>query len=124
MGFRKDGILKVWSAEPSKTGKTTKVKASSSRKNKMTGEYEQDFSAYCIFIGQAHQKAVDLKEGDLIRVGENEVCNHYDKEKKTTFVDYKVYDFEKFGDGRPRAVRGTSEGAQIESGPDEDSCPF
>ena len=57
MGFRQGGYMTVWSAEPSKSGSTTRVRLSSSRKNKKTDEYEQDFSGFCTFIGQAHEMA-------------------------------------------------------------------
>ena len=62
MGFRQDGFMTVWSVEPSKSGNTTRVRLSSSRKNKNTDEWEQDFSGFCTFIGEAHKAAARLKE--------------------------------------------------------------
>jgi len=67
---------------------------STSRKNKDTGEYEQDFSGYVMMIGQAHAKAQKLKEGDRIKLGDVDVTTTYDKERKKEYVNYKCFDFE------------------------------
>lgn len=94
MGFRQNGFCSVWSVEPSKTGKTTRVRLSSSRKNKMTDEYEQDFSGFCTFIGKAHDMAQDLQPKDRIKILECDVGTTYDKESHKEYVNYKVFDFE------------------------------
>lgn len=94
MGFRNGGYMTVWSVEEGKSGKTTRVRLSSSRKDKRTGEYVQDFSGYCTFIGPAHEMAGKLNQRDRIKLGECDVTNSYDKEAKTTYVDYKVFGFE------------------------------
>lgn len=93
MGFRKDGFATVWSVEQGK-GKSMKVRISSSHKNKDTGEYEQDFSGFCIFIGNACVKAAGLKPKDRIRLGDVDVTTWYNKETKQERVTYKVFDFE------------------------------
>ena len=94
MGFRVGNYLSVWSTEPSKSGNTTRVRLSSSRKNKMTGEYEQDFSGFCTFIGKAHEAAKSLKAKDRIRILECDVGTTYNKEQQKEYVNYKVFDFE------------------------------
>lgn len=94
MGFRNGSYMTVWSAEPSKSGRTTQVRLSSSRKNKTTNEYEQDFSAFCTFIGQAHEAAASLKEKDRLKILECDVCTSYDKEKNKNYTTFKVFDFE------------------------------
>ena len=94
MGFRQGGFMTVWSAEPSKSGTTTRVRLSSSRKNKKTNEYEQDFSGFCTFIGQAHEAAKNLKEKDRIKILECDVSTNYDKEKQVEYINYKVFSFE------------------------------
>lgn len=91
----------VWGTELSKTGNTTRVRLSVSRKNKMTGEYEQDFSGFCTFIGNAHKMAAALKERDRIKILECDVSTTYDKEKKVEYVNYKVFDFEMADGGKP-----------------------
>ena len=45
MGFRTGAYAKVWEVTPM-SDTSTKVRMSVSRKNKQTGEYEQDFSIY------------------------------------------------------------------------------
>lgn len=101
MGFRQGCYASVWSTELSKTGNTTRVRLSVSRKNKMTGEYEQDFSGFCTFIGNAHKMAAALKERDRIKILECDVSTTYDKEKKVEYVNYKVFDFEMADGGKP-----------------------
>ncbi|MGN1156971.1 MAG: hypothetical protein ACI4TK_12405 [Agathobacter sp.] len=93
MGFRPNAWATVWSVEPSATGSSTKVRLSTSKKNK-SGEYEQDFSGFCLFIGQAHTDAAKLAEKDRIKIGECEVTTSYDKEKGKEYINYKVYNFE------------------------------
>lgn len=101
MGFRQDGFMTVWSVEPSKSGNTTRVRLSSSRKNKNTDEWEQDFSGFCTFIGDAHKAAAKLKERDRIKILECDVGTTYNKEKKIEYVNYKVFDFEMADGGKP-----------------------
>ena len=93
MGFRNNAYAKCWSIEPGK-GNFTKVRMSISRKNKNTGEYEQDFSGFVMMIGNAHAKCSQLKEGDRIKLGEVDVSNHYDKERNREFIDYKCFSFD------------------------------
>ncbi len=101
MGFHQGGYCHVWSVESGKTGKITKVRLSSSRKNKQTDEYEQDFSGFCTFIGKANEKARGLKERDRIKILECDVSTNYDREKQKEYVNYKVFDFEMAGGGTP-----------------------
>jgi len=129
MGFRQGGYMTVWSAEPSKSGSTTRVRLSSSRKNKKTDEYEQDFSGFCTFIGPAHEMAANLKEKDRIKILECDVGTTYDKEKKVEYVNYKVFTFEMADGTAPTA--GTAapvtkkKAALAEEGEtDEDDLPF
>lgn len=103
-GFRQNGFMTVWSVEPSKSGNTTKVRLSASRKNKKTEEYEQDFSGFCTFIGKAHENAAALKERDRIKVLECDVSTTYDREKKIEYVNYKVFDFEMADGSKPVAA--------------------
>ena len=129
MGFRQGGYMTVWSAEPSKSGNTTRVRLSSSRKNKKTDEYEQDFSGFCTFIGQAHEMASHLKEKDRIKILECDVGTTYDKEKKVEYVNYKVFSFEMADGSTPTANTATpapkKKAALAEEGEvDEDDLPF
>ena len=94
MGFRTKNFCTVWEVE-SISDTNTKARISSSRKNKQTGEYETDFSGFVNFIGTAAaKKAIGLKERDRIRLGDIDVTTKYDKEKKVTYTNYKVFSFE------------------------------
>lgn len=95
MGFRQDArFVKVWEVE--NKGNYHVVSLSTSKKNKETGKYEKDFSnKFVRFIGTAHNLAADLKVGDVIKLGNCEVTNKYDKDKNTTYTNYLVYSFEK-----------------------------
>lgn len=99
MSFRQNSYCVVWEIKQG-TGNFTDVRLSSSKKNKQTGEYETDFSGFVRFIGGAHQKAASLKEKDRIKLGDCEVTNRYDKEKKTTYTNFAVFDFEMANSGQ------------------------
>lgn len=136
MGFRKDAWASVWSVEEGR-GNTMKVRISTSRKNKETDEYEQDFSGFCTFIGNAKAKAEKLKPKDRIKLGDVDVTTWYNKEKGVEYVTYKVFDFETSnGTGTNEASASTakkttktskkSSGLEdVEDGAvDEDNLPF
>ena len=94
MGFRSKNYCTVWEVE-SISDTNTKARISASRKNKQTGEYETDFSGFVNFVGTAAaKKALGLKAGDRIRLGDVDVTTKYDKEKKVTYTNYKIFSFE------------------------------
>lgn len=93
MGFRANGFATVWEVK-SGNGNYSDVRLSTSKKNKQTDQYETDFSGFVRFVGSAHQKATSLKEKDKIKLGDCEVTNRYDKDKKVTYTNFAVYDFE------------------------------
>ena len=84
-------------------------------KNK-EGKYEQDFGATARFIGHAHNKISEFKAKDLIKLGDCEVTNKYDKEKKTTYTNYAVFDFEPFNGAAAQPTKKD----EI----DDQDCPF
>ena len=94
MGFRTGVLASVWEVAPvSET--STKLKISTSYKNKKTNTYEQDFSGFVLAIGTATaQKAALLKPGDRIRLGDIDVTTKYDKEKKMSYTNYRIFSFE------------------------------
>ncbi len=103
------------------------VRLSISRKNKDTGEYEDEFSGFCMFIGAAKAKAERLKERDRIRLGDVDVTRRYDKERQKEYYTFKVFDFEMADDSN----RGSSNQAPAASNPIEsnpvdsgDDLPF
>lgn len=93
MGFRTNSWASVWSVDEGR-GNTMKVRLSTSRKIKGTEDYEQDFSGFCTFIGNAKAKAEKLKPKDRIKLGDVDVTTWYNKEKGIEYITYKVFDFE------------------------------
>lgn len=117
---RNKAYAKCWKIEPGR-GNFTKVRMSVSRRNKETGEYEQDFSGFVMMIGNAHAMCSKLKEGDRIRLGEVDVSNRFDKERNREFIDYKCFSFEI----EPDTQAGTSDPDPVETGEEsEEETPF
>ena len=93
MGFRTGAWAKVWEVKPM-SDTSTKIRMSVSRKNKQ-GEYEQDFSGFVLAIGTAAaHKAAGLKEGDRIKLGDVDVSTKYDRDKKVTYTNFKMFSFD------------------------------
>lgn len=94
MGFRTGAYAKVWDVMPM-SDTCTKLRISISRKNKQTGEYEQDFTGFVLCIGTAAaQKATHLSEGARIKLGDCDVSTKYDAEKKMNYTNFKVFSFD------------------------------
>lgn len=125
MGFRKDSYAKVWSVE-SMSDTSTKLRISTSRKNKESGEYEQDFSGFVTCVGTAAaKKAACLKEGDRIKLGDVDVTTRYDKEKKTTYTNFKVFSFDVEGSAPAPAEPHNDPQPTVDSGEaDDNRLPF
>lgn len=97
MGFRNGGYATVWEVSR-KSDTMTSVRISTSRKNKQTDQYEQDFSGFVAFVGADNaSKAAGLHEKDRIKLGEVDVSTKYDKEKKREWVNYTCFGFELSG---------------------------
>ena len=94
MGFRKDGYATVWEVKPV-SDFNTRVRLSTVRKNKDTGEFEQDFSGFVRFVGSANAKsALGLKRKDHIKIGDCDVTTRYDKQTKKEYTNYTVFNFQ------------------------------
>ena len=124
MGFRAGSYAKVWAVEP-KSDTNTTVRLSISRKNRQTGEYEQDFSGFVSFVGTAAaKKASCLKEGARIKLGDVDVTTSYNAEKKVTYTNFKCFSFE-VEDGAGAAPQQASPQPEVDSGEVDDSrLPF
>ena len=125
MGFRTGAFAKVWEVKPF-SDTSVKLRLSVSRKNKQTGEYEQDFSGFVNAVGTAAaKKAASLKEGDRIKIGDVDVTTKYDAEKKTTYTNFKMFSFE-LDDGASAPKSGNTEPQpSVDSGEVDDSrLPF
>lgn len=106
MGLRTGAYLTVW--EVNDKGKYADCRCTCSKKNKQTGNYEQDWNGFIRFIGQAHDVAIALTgERPRIKVGEFEVTNNYSKEKNTTYTNYAMFTCEN-ADGQPTQAPGES----------------
>ena len=122
MGFRKDQYATVWSVESTRPN-VTKVRLSTSRKDKQTGQYVQDFSGYCNFVGNCAVDALKLRERDRIKLGDVDVTNRYDKETKKEFVNYVVFGFEMV----PKSTSAPAAPVAVEENPveaDSNQLPF
>lgn len=93
MGFRTGAYATVWTVE-AKSPSVTKVRISISKKNRNTGEYEQDFSGFVNFCGSTASDALKLHEKDRIKLGDVDVTSRYDKEKKVEYINYACFGFE------------------------------
>lgn len=94
MGFRKGAYAKCWEINPM-SDTSTKVRLSTSFKNKQTDEYEQDFSGFVMFVGSAcAAKAAKLQKGARVRLGDVDVTTKYAKDKDVTYTNFKVFGFE------------------------------
>lgn len=126
MGFRTGAYAKVWEVKPvSDFG--TKLRISISRKNRQTGEYEQDFSGYVLCSGSsAADKAAKLPEGARIRIGDCDVTTKYDKEKRVTYTNYRIYSFEDAnGTSSSSKTDSTAPQPTVDEGEiDESNLPF
>ena len=101
------------------------MRLSISRKNKETEQYEDEFSGFCMFIGEARAKAERLKERDRIKLGDVDVTRRYDKEKNREYYTFKVFSFE-MADA-PGGQRSEPAGNPIDHNPVDDagdSLPF
>lgn len=125
MGFRKDAWATCWGAEP-KSDTLTNVRISTSKKDKQTGEYNQDFSGFVAFVGTAAaKKAAALKEKDRIKLGDVEVTTKYDSEKKITYTNYKCYNFElQNGGGSESSTSSIESQPVVDEGLNEDKLPW
>lgn len=125
MGFRTGAYAKVWKVEP-RSDTNVSLRISISRKNKQTGEYEQDFSGFVSAIGTAAAKrAATLKEGDTIKLGDVDVTTKYDKEKGVERVFYKVFSFEVDGKQTAPTVNNDEPQPTVDSGEVDDArLPF
>lgn len=94
MGFRTNAYCTVWSVKPISDA-MTKINISTGKKNKQTDKFEKDFSDFAACVGTAvAKKALSLKEGDKIKLGDVEVTKSYGPDGKPTFTNYKIYSFE------------------------------
>lgn len=94
MGFKTGSFAKVWKIDP-KSDRVTELRISTSKKNKDSGEYEQDFSGFVRCVGSAcASKAASISEGSRIKLGDVDVTKRYDKEAQKEYTNFTVFSFE------------------------------
>lgn len=114
MGFRTGAFCKVWDVDQISDRKV-KLRVSISQKQK-DGEYAQEFSDFPVCLGSAcANQAARLRRGDTIKLGDVDVTNRYNKEKKITYYDFKIFSFEKV-DG---AAHGSASSKPAKPEPDD-----
>lgn len=124
MGFRSGTFAKVWEVEPMGDTKT-KLRISTSFKNKQTDQYEQDYSGYVICYGTAvARQAAALQQGDRIKLGDVDVTTRYDKDKKITYTNFKMFSFEQPDGNSSNGSSNSPESPAYEGASDESDLPF
>ena len=123
MGFGIGSYATIWSTERVSES-MTKCRISTSRKNKNTGNYETDFSGFVAFVGTAcANKASRLIERDHIKITQCDVKSKYDEEKKVTYYNFYVFDFEDQKGSKKSSSNKENkpvEANEVESNPVED----
>ena len=126
MGFRTGSYATIWGVESK--GNYSVVEMSTSKKNKATNEYETDFSSKFVrFIGTANTKIAGSTKGTKIKIGDCEVTNSYDKEKKISYTNFLVFSFDAADGGTTKKTNLPATGSDgfmnIPDGIEED-LPF
>ena len=123
MGFRNGAYAKVWELRPNKSGRSTAVRLSISKKDG-NGGYEEDFSHWVMFIATANERAKRLQQGDRVQLGDVDVSARYDKEKRAHDYSFKVFSFEEVaGNGKKTGSTKAQEQNDREDGAPDD-LPF
>ena len=91
--FGAGSFAKLWEIRK-REEKYTDIRISTSRKNKETGNYEQDFGDFARLVGKAHEAAEDLNDGDRFKIIKCGVENRYNKEKKVTYYNFVIFEIE------------------------------
>lgn len=117
MGFRTNAYAKVWKIEKG-DGNFWVAEMSTSKKMKKDGKdvlkdgkpvYNTDWSnKFTRLVGTAAQEAEGISDGDTIKIGECEVTNKWDAEKKVMYTNYVIYSFEMPEDNGSKPAKSTS----------------
>lgn len=91
--FAAGAYAKIWEIKAI-NGKYSDIRISTSKKDKNTGEYSQDFGGFVRMVGQAHSQMSYLHEGDKFKIVRCGVENSYNKEKKTTYNNFIIFEIE------------------------------
>lgn len=121
MGLHNGCYATCWSVEDK--GNYTTVRLTTTRKNK-DGKFEQDFSGFCTFIGNAKAKAAFLKEKDRIKIESCDVTSKYDRDSKREYINFTIFDFEKLDNSKPAETKTEPKEFDGESVEGDEELPF
>ena len=99
--FAVGSYAKIWEIKDIKD-KFSDIRISTSKKVS-EGKYEQDFGGFVRLVGQAHAQLQYLSAGDKFKIVRCGVKNKYDKEKKTTYTNYVIFEIEAEDPAEPKA---------------------
>lgn len=141
MGFHTGAYATVW--EITETGnKFSKIRISTSRKDKETDEYVTDFNGFVSMVGDANKNinlicnALDGCGRCRIKIGSCDVSNRYDKDAGREYTNFAMFDFEMADgskDSGKHAEKATKKNqrskpasplADEESDDDDENLPF
>lgn len=91
--FSAGSYAKIWEIK-AVNANYSDIRISTSKKDKETGKYTQDFGGYVRMVGQAHKAMSFLQESDSFKIIRCGVENHYDKEKKVTYNNFVIFEVE------------------------------
>lgn len=93
----KEQTVMVWDAKPSeKMNNTVEATLSTSKKVTKDGNDSREYMSWkARFVGQAFEKAKELKDKDIVKILSGTVENFYNKEKEKSYVTVIIFDFEK-----------------------------
>lgn len=91
--FSVGSYAKIWEIKAIKDNYSD-IRISTSKKDKETGKYTQDFGGYVRMVGKAHAAMSYLAESDSFKIVRCGVENHYDKEKKVAYNNFVIFEVE------------------------------
>lgn len=91
--FSVNSYAKIWEIK-NISDNYSDVRISTSKKDKDSGEYSQDFGDTVRLVGQAHEQMKYMSEGDKFKILRCGVTNKWDKEKKRMYVNYVIFEVE------------------------------
>ena len=91
--FSNGSYAKIWDIKRSED-KYTDIRISTSKKDKETGKYSQDFGGFVRMVGQAHKAMDHLEVEDSFKIVRCGVENRYDKSTKTTYNNFVIFEVE------------------------------
>ena len=103
MGFRNGAYASVFSVVKG-NGNFYDVRLCTSRRNRQSGAYEQDFGGFVRFVGDAATKIAQYNGRDAkdnggnpvvrVRLGDVDTTNTYNREKRVTYTNHVVFSFD------------------------------